>query len=109
MDMVVKRFEVYYTNLEPTIGSEMKKIRPCVIISSNELNKKLRTVLIAPLTSTFKLYPTRVQTHFQNREAYIALDQIRSIDKSRLKKRLGAITGATQLQVLLTLQEMFEV
>jgi mRNA interferase MazF len=107
--MVVKRFEVYYTNLEPTVGSEMKKVRPCVIISSDVLNKKFRTVLIAPLTSTFKLYPTRVQTHFQDKDGYIALDQIRSIDKSRLKKKIGVINAATQLQVLLTLQEMFEV
>jgi mRNA interferase MazF len=105
---MVKRFEVYLTDLEPTVGSEIKKIRPCVIISSNELNAMFKTVLIAPLTSRFKLYPTRVKTLFQSKEGYVALDQIRSIDKSRLKRKLGSLDRATQFQVLTTLQEMFE-
>jgi mRNA interferase MazF len=108
MGMVVKRFEVYYTNLEPTVGSEIRKVRPCIIISSDELNLKFRTVLIAPLTKTFKLYPTRVKTHFQDIEGYAALDQIRCIDKSRLKKKIGLINPAAQSLVLQTLQEMFE-
>ncbi len=106
--MVVKRFEVYWVILDPTIGSEIRKTRPCIIISNNEANKNLNTVIIAPFTSTTKLYPTWVSTNFMNRNGCINLDQIRSIDKSRLKRKLGVLDRATQLQVLMILQEMFE-
>ena len=106
--MVVKRFEVYWVNLDPTIGSELKKTRPCVVISSNEANKGLRTVLIAPFTSTQKDYPTWVKTNFMKRDGSINLDQIRVIDKSRLKKKIGVVNETTRSRILLTLQEMFE-
>jgi mRNA interferase MazF len=105
---MVERFEIYLTDLEPTLGSEIKKVRPCVIISSNELNKMYRTVLIAPLTRTFKYYPTRVKINFQHTDGYVALDQIRSIDKLRLKKKIGKLARNSQTQILQTLQEMFE-
>lgn len=87
-----RRGEVWLVSLEPTIGSEIRKTRPCVVISPNEINKLLRTVIVAPLTSTIKSYPTRVIVVFQNRESSIALDQIRSIDKSRLLRRFGNLS-----------------
>ena len=106
--MVVKRFEVYWVNLDPTIGSEIRKTRPCIILSNNEANKNLNTVIIAPFTSITKAYPTWVRTNFMNRNGCINLDQIRTVDKSRLKRKLGVLDRATQFQVLMKLQEMFE-
>ena len=87
-----QRGEVWLVSLEPTIGSEIRKTRPCVVISPNEINKLLRTVIVAPLTSTIKNYPTRVTTVFQKRNSSIALDQIRSIDKSRLIRKLSNLS-----------------
>ena len=102
MDLVLKdtashiafprRSEVWLVSLEPTIGSEIQKTRPCVVISPDEINKLLRTVIVAPLTSTIKNYPTRVTIVFQTRESSIALDQIRSVDKSRLLRKLGNLS-----------------
>ncbi len=106
--MVVKRFEVYWVKLDPSIGSEIRKTRPCVIISNNEANKNLNTVIIAPFTSTIKEYPTWVKTNLMNRNGCINLDQIRTVDKSRLKRKIGVLNRASQLQVLIILQEMFE-
>lgn len=103
---MVKQFEVYLINLDPTAGSEIKKTRPCVIISPNEMNG-LNTVIIAPMTSTCKLYPTRISVSFEKKDGYIVLDQIRTVDKSRLVKRLGTIDKGTANNVLKTLQEMF--
>lgn len=82
--MEIKQYQIVIVNLDPTIGSEIKKTRPCVVISPNEMNKFLRTVIIAPLTSTIKDYPTRVKVKYQNKEGRIAIDQIRTIDKSRV-------------------------
>ena len=94
MDLVAypQRNEVWLVSLESTIGSEIKKTRPCIVISPDEINKLLRTVIIAPLTSTIKNYPTRVTVVFQTRESSIALDQIRSVDKSRLLQKLGNLS-----------------
>lgn len=103
---MVKQFEVYLINLDPTIGSEIKKTRPCVIISPNEMHT-LNTVIIAPMTSTCKIYPTRIPVLFEKKEGYIVLDQIRTVDKSRLVKKLGTIEKETARNVLETLQEMF--
>lgn len=103
---VVSQFEVYLVNLDPTAGSEIKKTRPCVIISPNEMSG-LNTVIIAPMTSTCKLYPTRIPVSFGKKEGYIVLDQIRTVDKSRLLKMLGTIEKETAHNVLKILQEMF--
>lgn len=103
---MVKRFEVYLIALDPTKGSEIKKTRPCVVISPNEMHG-LNTVIIAPMTSTCKLYPTRIPVHFNKKDGYIVLDQIRTVDKSRLVKLLGSIDLKTSNDVLKLLQEMF--
>ncbi|MCP9292731.1 type II toxin-antitoxin system PemK/MazF family toxin [Gracilimonas sediminicola] len=103
----VKRFEVHLISLDPTKGSEIKKTRPCLIISPDEMNKHIRTVIIAPMTSTIKNYPTRVTTTFQGKKGQIVLDQIRTVDKTRLIKSLGTISSSAEEKVLSTLQEMF--
>lgn len=103
---MVKQFEVYLINLDPTTGSEIQKTRPCVVISPNEMHH-LNTVIIAPMTSTCKLYPTRIHVLFEKKEGYIVLDQIRTVDKSRLVRKLGTIESETAHNVIKTLQEMF--
>ena len=103
----VRRFEVYLILLDPTRGSEIRKTRPCVIISPNEMNKHIRTIIIAPMTSTIKNYPTRVTTTFQGNKGQIVLDQIRTVDKSRLVKNLGSISSSAEEKVLSVLHEMF--
>jgi mRNA interferase MazF len=103
---MVKQFEVYLINLDPTTGSEIKKTRPCVVISPNEMHG-LNTVIIAPMTSTCKIYPTRVPVSFEKKRGFIVLDQIRRVDKSRLVKLLGIIEKKCALNVLTILQEMF--
>lgn len=87
--MAVKRFEVYLVGLDPTVGSEIKKTRPCLIISPDEINPFLATVMIAPMTTKGRAYPTRVPCHFQGKDAQIVLDQIRTVDRERPVKRLG--------------------
>ncbi|MGM0588772.1 MAG: type II toxin-antitoxin system PemK/MazF family toxin [Bacteroidota bacterium] len=103
----VKRFDVYLISLDPTRGSEIKKTRPCLIISPDEMNRHIRTVIIAPMTSTIKNYPTRVTTTFQKKRGQIVLDQIRTVDKQRLIKKLGTISSTAQEKTLSTLQELF--
>lgn len=109
MDLVAypKTGEVWLVNLEPTIGSEIKKTRPCVIVSPNETNRLLKTVIIAPLTSTIKNYPTRASIFFQSRQGSIALDQIRSVDKYRLLQKLGVLSQEDLQMVLDILVQMF--
>lgn len=102
-----KRFDVYLVRLDPTKGSEIKKTRPCLIISPNEMNRHIRTVIVAPMTSAIKNYPTRVTTTFQKKRGQIVLDQIRTIDKQRLIKKLGVISSSAQDKTLGLLQEMF--
>jgi mRNA interferase MazF len=104
---MVKRFEVYWVNLDPTIGSEIKKQRPCVIISPDEMNQFLQTVIVAPLTSTLRKYPSRVSLTFHKKKGQVVLDQIRSIDKSRLLNKLGELGAKTQLEISNTLLEIF--
>ena len=103
----VRRFEVHLISLDPTKGSEIRKTRPCVVISPNEMNKHIRTVIIAPMTSIFKNYPTQVTTTFQGKKGQIVLDQIHTVDKSRLIRNLGSISSTAEEKVLNTLQEMF--
>ena len=104
---MVKQFEVYLINLDPTTGSEIKKTRPCIIISPNEMNG-LNTVIIAPMTSTCKLYPTRIPVFFEKKQGYIVLDQIRTVDKARFVQFLGTIDKKSGLEMLKVLREMFE-
>jgi len=105
--MVVKRFDVYLVSLDPAVGSEIKKTRPCVVISPNEMNRWIRTVIVAPMTTKGQPYPTRVLCEFEGKEGQVVLDQIRTVDKSRLVQKMGRITKPTQSEVLATLQEMF--
>ena len=101
------QFEVWLVELEPTIGSEVNKKRPSVIISPQAMNNTLNTVLIAPLTHTQKSYPTRVYSNFKDDEGQLRLDQIRSVDKSRLKKLLGSLDIETGQDILKILRVMF--
>lgn len=101
------RFDIYYVNLDPTIGKEIKKTRPCVIISPNEMNYNISTVIIAPLTSRLRNYPTRVPCKVEGKQGQIVLDQIRTVDKIRLIKRIGTLNRITQTKVLNVLKEMF--
>jgi mRNA interferase MazF len=105
--MVVNRFDVYLINLDPTVGSEIKKTRPCLIISPDEMNRHIRTVIVAPMTTAGKEYPTRISCTFKKKKGQIVTDQIRKIDKSRLIKRLGTIDPNTQLEVIAVLQRLF--
>ena len=103
----MKRFDVYLINLDPTIGSEIKKTRPAVIISPDEMNEFISTVIIAPMTTKGKDYPTRIHCTFRGKKGSIVLDQIRTVDKSRLVKKLGRIDNNVATQVLAILREMF--
>ena len=105
--MVVKRFDVYLIDLDPTVGSEIKKTRPCLVISPDEMNRWIRTVIVAPMTTRGQSYPTRVLCEFQGKEGQIILDQIRTVDRSRLVRKLGRINQSTQRAVLEILAEMF--
>ncbi|MEO1067939.1 MAG: type II toxin-antitoxin system PemK/MazF family toxin [Cyanobacteria bacterium J06638_6] len=105
--MVVRRFDVFLVNLDPTVGSEIQKTRPCVVISPDEMNRYIATVIIAPMTTKGKTYPTRVVCQFQSKSGQIVLDQIRTIDKTRLVKKIGQISQDEQRLVLDTLAEMF--
>jgi mRNA interferase MazF len=105
--MDYQRYEVYLVNLDPTIGSEIKKTRPCVIISPNEMNKNISTVIIAPLTSTKRNYPTRINCRIQGKEGQIVLDQIRTVDKKRLVKKIDRLNKRTILKLHNVISEMF--
>ncbi|AXG69610.1 endoribonuclease MazF [Kordia sp. SMS9] len=104
---MVNQFEVHLVSLDPTTGREIKKTRPCVIISPDEMNHVLSTVIIAPMTSTVRKYPTRVLSEFQDKKGSIVLDQIRTVDKKRLVKKLGIIDYNSANKTLAILQEMF--
>ena len=105
--MVVKRFDVFRVNLNPTVGSEIKKTRPCLVISPDEMNKRIATVIIAPMTTKGRPYPSRIVCHFQGKDGQIVLDQIRTVDKNRLDEYLGQISADEQKAVLDTLVQMF--
>jgi mRNA interferase MazF len=107
MGMVVKRFDVYLVNLDPTVGSEIRKARPCLIISPDEMNRHIATVIVAPMTSKGRDYPTRVKCTFQGKSGQVVLDQIRTVDKIRLVQKLGSIDKETQGDVLTLLAEIF--
>ena len=103
----MKRFDVYLINLDPTIGKEIKKTRPALIISPDEMNSNISTIIIAPMTTKGRPYPSRVSCRFQGKNGQIILDQIRTVDKVRLIKKLGLIDKNTGSKVLSILQEMF--
>ena len=105
--MVIKRFDVYLVNLDPTVGSEIRKARPCLIISPDEMNGYIATVIVAPMTTKGRNYPTRVLCAFKGKEGQVVLDQVRTVDKSRLVQKLGRIDKHTQDEVLSMLAEMF--
>lgn len=105
--MAINQYEIVLVNLDPTVGSEIKKTRPCVIISPNEMNKYLNTVVIAPMTSKSKKYPTRVPVKHNSKKGWIVLDQIRTIDKQRIIKTLDNLTEKEIEEVKLKLQETY--
>ena len=100
--------DVFLVSLDPTIGHEIKKTRPCTVISPNELNHYISTVIVAPMTTKGRPYPTRVDCTFQGKQGQIVLDQIRTVDKARLVKKLGQLSAGTKDQVIETLSEMFQ-
>jgi mRNA interferase MazF len=107
MGLVIDRFDVYLVDLDPTIGSEIQKTRPCLVISPDEMNHHIATVIVAPMTTKGNTYPTRVPCQFDGKEGQIVLDQIRTIDKRRFVKKIGRISPIEQQQVLAVLAEMF--
>lgn len=107
--MVISRGEVYLVALDPTLGSEIKKTRPCVVISPDEINHRIRTLIVAPMTSKGRRYPTRVPCRFQDTQGLVVLDQIRTVDSERLVKKLGVLDAETMKAVLETLREMFAI
>src|SRR6266498_4834833 len=104
--MVIKRFEVWLTRLDPSIGKELKKTRPGVVVSPDDMNKYLGTVIIAPMTSTQRDYPSRVKCRFKGKSGDIALDQMRTVDRERLMRKIGIVNEDVQSQVIEVLQEM---
>ena len=105
--MELTQYQIVLVNLDPTIGSEIKKTRPCVIISPDEMNKYLQTVIIAPMTSQSKPYPTRIEIKHNSKKGWMVLDQIRTIDKQRILKVLDKLTSKEIIKLKLTIRETF--
>ena len=105
--MELKQYQIVLVNLDPTIGSEMKKTRPCVIISPDEMNKYLQTIVIAPMTSSSRHYPTRVEVKHNKTKGWVVLDQIRTLDRSRVVKSLGSLTEKEMYNIKIVIQETF--
>lgn len=105
--MELKQYQIILVNLDPTIGSEMKKTRPCVIISPNEMNKYLQTIIVAPMTTNAKHYPTRVEVKHNSKKGWIAIDQIRIIDRKRAIKVLGELSAKEFNKVKATIKEAY--
>ena len=105
--MEIKQYELVLVNLDPTIGSEMKKTRPCAVISPNEMNKYLQTIVVAPLTSSSKPYPTRVEVKQTKTKGWVVLDQIRTVDRTRVVKKLGNLTPSEIEAVKTVLKETY--
>ena len=104
--MVVEQYDVFLINLDPTIGHEIKKTRPCLVISPNEMNGNISTIIIAPMTTVSRNYPTRVKTVFKKKTGFIVLDQIRTVDKARLVQKLGRVNIDAITSVKAILREM---
>jgi len=105
--MVIERFDVYLVILDSTVGSEIQTTRPCLIISPDEMNRHIAAVIVAPMTTKGRSYPTRVACTFQGKEGQVVLDQIRTVDKSRLARKLGRLKVESQRELLSVLAEMF--
>lgn len=105
--MEINQYQIILVNLDPTLGSEIKKTRPCVVISPNEMNKFLSTVVIAPMTTGSKNYPTRIEVKHENKIGWIVLDQIRTIDKQRIVKDLGRLTKSEITKLKSVLKETY--
>lgn len=106
MGMVINQYDVYLINLDPTIGYEIQKTRPCLVISPNEMNSSIRTIIIAPMTTKSYKYPSRIPVKFQGKKGWIVLDQIRTVDRKRLVKQLGVIQTKEIEQVKSIIKEM---
>ncbi|MBO4661949.1 MAG: type II toxin-antitoxin system PemK/MazF family toxin [Bacteroidaceae bacterium] len=104
---MVEQFDVYWVDLNPTVGAEMQKIRPCVVVSPKELNRYLATVIIIPITSSIHGYPFRVECQINGREGEIVTDQIRTVDKSRLKKKIARLSTEERAELQDVLAQMF--
>ncbi|UJS20707.1 MAG: type II toxin-antitoxin system PemK/MazF family toxin [Candidatus Brocadia sp.] len=104
--MEMNQYDIYLVNFDPTIGSEIQKTRPCLVISPDEMNQNIQTIIIAPMTTKSHSYPTRVKINFQKRTGWIVLDQIRTVDRSRLVKRLGRITDDAITKIKSIIKEM---
>jgi mRNA interferase MazF len=107
MGVVVQRYDVFLVTLDPTVGSEIKKTRPCLVVSPDEMNEHVATVIVAPMTTRGRHFPSRVECHFQGKDGLIVLDQLRTVDKARLVRRLGRIAPDTQRDVLAAIGAMF--
>jgi len=105
--VVIQRFDVWLVALDPTVGREIQKTRPCLVVSPDEMNASIATVIIAPMTTKGRDYPTRVPCQFQGKSGQIVLDQLRTVDKTRLVKQLGRLDAPTAETVLETLAELF--
>jgi len=105
--MEIKQYQIFLVNLDPTVGSEIKKTRPCLVVSPNEMNKYLKTVVIAPLTTSIKAYPTRFSVTLNKKKGQVALDQIRTIDKKRIVKKMGILNKSEIKECKSILREIF--
>ena len=105
--MEISQYEIVLVNLDPTVGSEIKKTRPCVVISPNEMNKFLNTIVIAPMTSSSRPYPTRVEVQTNNKKGWIVIDQIRTVDRNRITKIFGKLSVNEIIEVKNVLKETF--
>lgn len=105
--MVVNRFDVYLVSLDPTVGREIKKTRPCLVVSPDEMNHHIRTAIVAPMTTKGRAYPTRVTCRFKGKAGQVVLDQLRTVDNARFVRKLGRISQKTADRVLAVLQEIF--
>jgi mRNA interferase MazF len=107
MGVVARRFDIFLVSLDPAVGREIRKTRPCLVVSPDEVNAHVQTVIVAPMTTKGRPYPTRVQCTFQGKRGQVVLDQIRTVDRARLVKRLGKLSAEQSGQVLAVLGEMF--
>jgi len=104
--MVINQYDIFWMDLDPTVGHEIKKVRPCIVISPNEMNSNIDTIIIAPMTTKSRNYPTRIKIDFNKKTGWIVLDQIRTIDRIRLKEKVGYLKGAEIIKVKFILKEM---
>ena len=107
MALVISRFDVYLVSLDPTQGHEIRKTRPCVVISPDEMNHNIGTVIVVPMTTKGRVYPSRIPLTFRRKKGQLVLDQVRTVDKTRLVRRLGKVDANTAAKTLAVLQEMF--